>query len=164
VRVEAFYLPGPKLLDLFGILIRLRSKFHYFLRDNRRCGVMSMPCSGGRRKTPDNDIRLKLTQNSGRVRQDCIASPDGERLFRRFRKSEVYCPGEKLLTAINPSCGEQLLGSDKSETIANLGTNQILPSISPSQRQVRRGRQTFIRQVSNNVCILVIRMRSHIQD
>jgi hypothetical protein len=109
-------------------------------------------------------MRPEPPDHTDYVFQQRIRFPEPRGLFQCLRKSKVIGTGEKLLRTIHgPRCGE-FLGSQQAESDSQLVANEVLPSLTPAQRQVRGIRTIPSRDQRQKRCVLVVRVRTNHQN
>src|SRR6186713_754296 len=97
------------------------------------------------REARNDNVGLILPEYLDYIRKYFFFIPNLESFIRRLRKAKVDCPCKKLLTSVDAPGGQKFLRTDQSQQIADFGTNQILPAISPGHGQVCRFRELIIR-------------------
>src|SRR5204863_5012554 len=120
--------------DLLGKTLRIGGGAECFLRQNRRCLMMSVTVVVRARKARNQHIRAKLANDADDVLQwNIVPAPLLKRLFRRFRVSEVRNPTEALLDSVVIVRGEQLKRAQNPELVGERAPGLILPALASRQ-------------------------------
>ena len=72
----------------------------------------------------DDDVGSEGADDADDVGRDFVLVPDSEGFVGAFGEAEVEGAGEELLCGIEVSCGEEFVGADESEFLAELGATR----------------------------------------
>ena len=104
--------------QLFRKALRIAGRLKGFAREDRRSGVMAVRLVVVRTETRHDHIRSKSPDDPDDVRENLVAIPNAQRLFRVFRETEIDRAGEELPAVIEPARGEKLLRANDAELFA----------------------------------------------
>ena len=111
-----------------------------------------------------DDLRAEAAHHVEHVLEDRVAGPEPQRFVQRLGISEVVGAGEELAGAVDPTGGEQLFRADDAELGAELGTDEVLPALAATERQVGHLRAHPSREQGDEVRVLVVGMGPDHQD
>ena len=119
-----------------------------------------------RRAAEDRDDHLGAvpTDHAHDVLEDRIAGPVTPRLVLRLGEPEIVCAGEELGRAVQTPRREQFLGAEQAERVAQLGSDEVLPSLAAIEREIRRFGTHPSDEQREQLGILVIGMRPDHED
>ena len=86
----------------------------------------------------DDDLGPKPPDDPYHVLEDRVPGPVLPGLVNGLGVAEVIGAGEVLAGAIQPPGGEQLLGPEQAQALTQLGADEVLASLTPVERQIRR--------------------------
>lgn len=119
---------------------------------------MTVSACKGRREACYDYIRAKLPNHSHDIGQHLLPVPNRKRLFRALGVAEIYCPTKELLGSIDLARFEKFLRADHAQTLAKFWPDEVLPTITPSERQITSAKAPPLRQVADHASILIIWM------
>src|SRR5262249_59764328 len=93
-----------------------------------------------------------------------LARPDRERLRGALREAEVDGAGEELPAAVEAAGGEELLGADHAQLLEELGADHVLAAVAPGEREIGRAVAAAAGEVGDELGVLVVGGRGHVQD
>ena len=158
------YAPGfpggePRCLETL-----IRGQVKGLEAEHGRRGVMPVGPSGRAGiKSIDDQVWLEIPDHANHVVQHLLLLPDLQGLIRVLGIAEVIGPGEELLSSIRLACPEQLVGADDPQQLADLGADQVLPPVSPRDREVGRARVHLVREIGDHPGVLIIRVRRNVE-
>ena len=106
----------------------------------------------------DDDLGTEPPDDADHILEHGVLRPVLPGLLHGLGVAEVVGPGEVLPGAIEPPRGEQLLGPDQTQRLAQLGSDQVLAPFAAVERQVRRLGAHPPHQDGEQLGILVVRM------
>ena len=95
--------------------------------------MMAVPVARRPAENRDDHVRPEITHDADDVAQDRILRPVLVRLFGALRESEIECAREVLMAAVDAPRGEQFLGANRAERVAELVANEILTAVAARQ-------------------------------
>ena len=144
--------------------MRITANFECFQRQDRRRRVMAMRNSGHGRKSRDQHIRTKYSDDAHDVRKHLLMIPFGERLPVILGIAKVPRAAEELLAAINAPRRQQFLRANHSQLIAELRPEQILPAVPARERNICRAIKSAARKISDQLRVLIVGMRGDVEN
>ena len=118
---------------------------------------------GTRGKPRDDHVGPEGADDPHDVRHHLLPVPDLERLAIILRKTEVDGAREKLPAAVEAAGGEQFLGADHAELLAELGTEHVLAAVAAGEREVGGAVIPAARQVGDELGVFIVRMRGDVE-
>ena len=130
-------------------------------RDEAGALVVAMPV--GRRARPDRDDHLRPIRpdHADDITGERFTVPVPERLLRVLRVPEIVRPGEELLGTIHTPRGEQLLGADRAERLAQLVADLVLPAVAAREGEIGAVHLTSAREPGKQRRVLIVRVCPH---
>ena len=135
-----------------------------FARQDRRRRVMAVRLVVVRTEARHDDVRFPFPNRPDNVGQDFFAVPNLQRFGRAFRKTEIDGPGKELVRVIDLARGEKFVSADKTEPLAQLRPEKILPAIAARNRKISRVVERAVRPERHQVGVLIVGMRGDIED
>src|SRR5262245_47701518 len=97
---------------------------------------MTMAVLRSSSKPRDDNFRTELPNNAHEVPKHLLVTPFFEGFIRALGESKLIDGREELLPAIGTSSGEQLFGSNDTQSLEQLGPQQVLSAITSCCREV----------------------------
>jgi hypothetical protein len=132
----------------------------------RHPGRLVLPVGGRGHAGEDGDdhLRLEAAHHPHDVFEQHLLGPEAQRLLERAGEAEVVGAGEELPAAVDRAGGEQLAAADEPQALPELRADQVLPALSPAEREVRRLAPHAAGDQGEERGVLVVRMgRDHQQ-
>ena len=125
-----------------------------------------LPVSVSRRAGPDRDDHLGTVCADHRddVPEDLLPRPMGERLIGALREAVVEGTREELASTVHITGRLEFPGANDAETLAQLGPDDVLTAVSPSEREIGRLDAHAPGECREKAGVLVIRVRTDHQD
>ena len=156
-------LPGGQLADLLGKRLRVARELERLDGQDRRRRVVAVAAPLGR-EPGDDHVGPERADHPHDVGHDGLPIPDPERLGGVLREAEVDGAGEELPAAVEAAGGEQLLGADHPQLLEELGADHVLAAVAPREREIGRAVAAAAREVGDELGVLVVGVRGHVQD
>jgi hypothetical protein len=109
-------------------------------------------------------MRLKRPNDAHHFGRGRLCIPFFPGFIGRLAVPKIGARAKELLGAIHPSCSIQFLGSDSSQSGANMRTHQILTAFSMRERQIPHVGVLAFGKIRQQPGIFVVGMGRHIQD
>jgi hypothetical protein len=104
----------------------------------------------------DDDLGLEPANGAHHVLEHAVGGPELPGVGQALGETEVVGAGEVLARPVQRSGREQLLGAKDSERRPELVPDQVLPSLTAGQREVRRLGPHSAREHREQLGVLVI--------
>jgi hypothetical protein len=152
-------LPSLQALDqLLGKALRVASGSERLTCHDPRRLMVTVTVAGCPAEHRNHDLGPESPDHLHNVCQERLAGPERQRLGRGLGVPEVERTREILPPTIQgPRCLE-LPGTDDSETLEELRTDEILPPVAPREGEVRRLRTLTQGHLGQEPRILVVRV------
>ncbi len=144
---------------------------HRIARDAKRLArrpsrglMLAVPVDRRAAENRDDDLRPKPADHPDDVLEDRVAGPVAPRLVLGLGEPEVVCAGEELAGTIETPRGEQLFGPEEAERLAQLRSDEVLPSLAAVEREVRRLGAHPPDEEREQLGVLVVGMRPDNKD
>ena len=106
----------------------------------------------------DDDLGPEPPDDPHDVLEDRVRRPVLPGLVQRLGVAEVVGAGEVLPGAVEPAGGQQLLGPDEPQRLAQLRPDQVLAALTPVEREIGRLRPHAAHQDGQQLGVLVVGM------
>src|SRR5687768_14531737 len=121
--------------------------------------MVTMSISGGADKLRDYDEWSIVADDLDDIANNHLLVPLLLCFGESFREAVVVCAREKLFGPVKLSRLQQLLGPDHAESLAEFGSDDVLPTITARKRKVCGAGILAACQVSEQRRVFIIRMR-----
>src|SRR5579863_86629 len=109
---QALGLPRLHPFQLLRESLRIGSGGESFAAKNRRSLVLSMAIARRTAETQDDHVGTEAADHPHDIAEDLIVAPFLETFLGSFGEAEIDGAGEELLSAINATSRQQLLGAN----------------------------------------------------
>ena len=159
-------LPGSQraVRELFGKSGGIPGETERLDRQQRGGGVVTVGDARLGGKTGDEDVGTESADYAHDIGEDGAAVPDPERLVRMLGEAEVIRAREELDGPIDPPRGDQFLRTNHPETIAQVGTDEILTSVAAGEGEIARAIAATEGQRGEQAGVLIVGMGGDVQD
>ena len=100
--------------------------------------MLAMPARSVVAEDRENDLRLEAPDDAHGVGQQHLLGPLAQGLRERPGVAEVEGTGEVLARAVDAAGRQQLLGAEDSQSLTEVGSDQVLSTFAARQREVGR--------------------------
>ena len=156
-------LPGGQLADLIGERLGVAREPEGLDGQDGGRRVVAVAAPLGR-EAGDDHVGPERADHPHDVGDDGLPIPDPERLGGVLREAEVDGAGEELPAAVEAAGGEELLGADHAQLLEKLGADDVLTAVAPRERQIGRAVAAAAGEVGDELGVLVVGVRGHVQD
>src|ERR1017187_6185135 len=157
-------LPGGQRPELVGERLGIAGEPEGLEGEGRRGRVVAVRCAGLGREPRDEHIRPENADDAHDVRKHLLVVPLCEGLAVVLREAEILRAGEELPSAVSPAGGEQLLGADDPQFVAEFWAERVLAAVAARHREIRGAVAAAARQVGDELRVLVVGMRRNVED
>ena len=163
VLEDPLRLPGSQVSELIGEGLGVaREREGLDGQDGGRRVMAVAPALG--REPGDDDIGPEGADHPHDVGHDGLPIPDPERLGGVLREAEVDGAGEELPAAVEAAGGQEFLGADHAQLLEELGADHVLATVAPREREIGRAVGAAAGEVGDELGVLIVGMRGHVQD
>src|SRR4051812_5858605 len=115
-------------------------------------------------ETGNDNVRLPFPDRPDDISQNFFTVPNAECFGSALRKTEIDGAGEELPGVIGFPRREELVGADKTETLAQFGPNQVLAAVSARDGEIGGVVERAVGPERHQVGVLIVRMRGDIEN
>ena len=126
--------------------------------------MVAVPGPRVRREPREDDIRLEDADGPHHLGENPVVVPQAQGFLRRLGEAEIHRRREELLGTIDAPRGQQLLGPDGREAIAQLVADEVLAAASPGDGEVGRAQVAAPGEGGKHGGVLVIRVGGDVED
>src|SRR5438105_4992151 len=121
--------------------------------------MMSVSVAWRAAEDRNDHMRTKIPNDAHDIAENRILWPVLVRLFGALREPKIVRAREVLMSAVDAARGEQLLSANRAEGLTELIADEVLATVTPGEREIRRLHLAPTRQPGDELCILVVGMR-----
>src|SRR5580692_1055787 len=125
--------------------------------------MVSVRAARNGRKTRDEHVWPKLPDDPHHVAQYLLPIPNSQSFAIILGKTEINCPRKELSAAINATSGEQFLGANHADLIAEFRAEHILTTIAARKRKVARAVISPPGEIGDQFSIFIVGMRRNVE-
>src|SRR5438105_13120617 len=121
--------------------------------------MMSVSVAWRAAEDRNDHMRTKIPNDAHDIAENRILWPVLVRLFGALREPKIVRAREVLMSAVDAARGEQLLSANRAEGLTELIADEVLATVTPGEREIRRFHLAPSRQAGEGLFILVVLRR-----
>lgn len=163
VPQDAPGLPGADPVQLLGEGARVRGGPEGLQGQHGGGRVVAVGGAEGGGEPGDDDVGTEPAHGPDHVGQGRVVAPDGKRLLWSLGEAEVGAAGEVLLGAVQVPRGQELLGADEGQAVAQFGPDEVLTAPAPGHGEVGRAHLGALGEGGEGRRVLVVGVGRDVQ-